>query len=342
MAGEAELDAFADFSNVIANRQAMLAAGLGDLQAALTPSVVFSYTNGTGPMFEALADAAGPFAVQPQAGPTPRSPWATWGQVYGDWSRVGDLNGLPGGNISSGGFTVGGDGALAADFVAGGALGYTRTSANSADTSGTWDTYAGALYATWTPGPFVVDGRLAAGPSTGDASRGIAFPGESVTASSSMNGWGALAAADAGYRFDLAGTTLRPFVGLTGQTFSRAAFTETTDFGLSFPSQSFDRVTSEIGLWATRLLHSDLATYVLQAKASWTNDFGNQGLTTQAALLDQPFTIATANPGRSAGVIAVDFAAWRSQNVALFLQYQGEFRANATSNQGSIGLRMTW
>ena len=341
IAAEAELDAFADFSNVIAGRQAMLAAGLGDVQAALTPSVVFSYANGTGPIVEALAEA-GPFAVHSPSSATPRSPWTTWGQAYGGWSRVGDLNSLPGGNFSSGGFTVGGDGAFAPNFMAGGAFGYTHTSADSANTSGTWNTYAGALYATWTPGPLVFDGRFAVGPSTGDASRGVAFPGESVTASSSTNGWGALAAADAGYRFDLAGATFKPFVGLTGQTFSRGAFTETTDFGLNFPSQSFNRVTSEIGLWATRLFHSDLATYMLQAKASWTNDFGNDGLTTQAALLDQPFTIATADPGRSAAVIAVNFAAWRSENVALFLQYQGEFRGNATSNQGSIGVRMTW
>ncbi len=81
---------------------------------------------------------------------------------------------------------------------------------------------------------------------------------------------------------------------------------------------------------------------MLQAKASWTNDFGNDGLTTQAALLDEPFTIAAANPGRSAAVITVNLAAWRNENVALFGQYQGEFRSNASSNQGSIGVRIFW
>lgn len=271
------LDAYAGFSNVIANRQAMLAFGLGDVQAALTPNIALSYANGTGPNVQALADAGGPFAVLSTAG---ASLWTTWGQAYGRASRVGDANGLPGADFSSGGFAVGGDGAFAPNFVAGGALGYTHTSTDSANTSATGNTYAGALYATWTPGSLVFDGRLAAGPSTGGASRGIMFPGESLTASSSMNGWGGLAAADAGYRFDLMGATFQPFVGLTGLTFSRGAFTETSDFGLSFASQSFNRVTSEVGLWATKLLHSDATTYMLQAKASWTNDFGNDGLTT--------------------------------------------------------------
>ncbi len=238
---------------------------------------------------------------------------------------------------------VGGDGAFAPNFVAGGALGYAHTSTDSvANSTATANTYAVALYATWMPGPLVFDGRLAAGPSTAGASRSIAFPGESMTASGSTNGWGGLVAADAGYQFDLMGATFKPFVGLTGQTFSRRAFTESSSFGLSFPSQSFNRVTSEVGLWATKLIHSDAATFLLQAKASWTNDFGNDGLTSQAALLEQPFTIAAANPGRSAAVIAVNFAAWRTENVALFLQYRGEFRSNANSNQGSIGVRVIW
>ena len=336
------LDAYAGFSNVIANRQAMLLMGLGDVQAALTPNVALSYANGVGPNVQALAGADGPFTALAPSGGAQKSPWTTWGQVYGGASRVGDSGGLPGADTSSGGVAVGGDGAFASNFVAGAALGYTHASTGSANMTATGNTYAGALYATWTPGPLVFDGRLAAGPSTVGAARGVAFPGESMVASSSTNGWGGLVAADAGYRFDWMGATLKPFVGVTGQTVSRRAFTETSDFGLSFPSQSFNRVTSEVGLWATKLIHADATTFMLQAKASWTNDFGNDGLTTQTGLLGEPFTIAAANPGRSAAVIAVNFAAWRTEKLALFFQYQGEFRSNAASNQGSIGLRMTW
>ena len=35
---------------------------------------------------------------------------------------------------------------------------------------------------------------------------------------------------------------------------------------------------------------------MLQAKASSTNDFGNDGLTTQAALLDEPFATPPPTP----------------------------------------------
>ena len=61
-----------------------------------------------------------------------------------------------------------------------------------------------------------------------------------------------------------------------------------------------------------------------------------EALTGQAALLDQPFAIEAANPGRNGA------AAWQTENIALFAKYAGEFRGNANSQQGSVGLRVTW
>jgi autotransporter-associated beta strand protein len=332
------LDAFAGLSGAIADRQELLLSGFGEVQASLTPSIVFSYA-GAGPVVAARSVATAPY---PTEAPPGDSPWTTWGQGYGRAAHVGEANGIPGATASSGAFVIGADRSFSNDLVGGGAVGYTRTALSSADTSATADTYAGALYATWAPGRLVFDGRLAAGPTTGGSSRAIAFPGEAITAAGSLNGWGGLAAGDAGYLFEFAGASLKPFVGLTGQSFNRRAFTETTDFGLSFPSQTFNRLTSEVGVWATTLLHADLTTYMLQLKLSWTDDFASQGLTTQAALLDQPFMIAAANPGRDAAVIGVNLAAWQTENVALFARYTGEFRNNANSQQGAVGLRMTW
>ncbi|MGA2636709.1 autotransporter domain-containing protein [Methylocella sp.] len=99
---------------------------------------------------------------------------------------------------------------------------------------------------------------------------------------------------------------------------------------------------SRIDLMAATLLHCDLTTYMPQLKLSWTDDFGDQGLTTQAALLDQPFAIAAANPGRDAAVIGVNLAVWQTENVALFARYTGEFRNNANANQGAVGVRVIW
>jgi subtilase-type serine protease len=332
----AVLDAFDGLSGAIADRQELLLSGFGEVQSSVTPSIIFSYA-GAGPVV-----AARSVATSPAAPSTGDSPWTTWGEGYGRASHVGEANTLPGASVSSGAVVFGADRSFSTDLIAGGAIGYTRTALSSADTSATANTYAGALYATFAPGRLVFDARLAAGPTTGGSSRSIAFPGEAVTAGGSLSGWGALAAGDAGYLFEFAGATLKPFVGLTGQSFNRRAFTETTDFGLSFPSQTFNRLTSEVGAWATTLLHADLTTYMLQLKLSWTDDFGDQALTTQAALLDQPFAIAAANPGRNAAVVGVNVASWQTENIALFARYTGEFRGNANSQQGSVGLRVTW
>lgn len=336
------MNAFAGFSNAIADHQAMTLTGGASVQAAFTPSIAFAYA-GRGPSAEArVADIPFP-QTQPAMASAPYGQWTTWGQVYGRWSNVGTANGLPGYTSSSSGFVLGTDRVLSSDLVAGGAFGYTRTSTSSADTSGTTDTYAGALYASWTPGFFVFDGRLAAGATATGTSRSIVFPGEATpTATGSVNGWGGLVAGEAGYRFNVSGVTLKPYVGLTGQILNQNAFTESTDFGLSFPAQTFTKLTTTVGTLATTTFQSGSVTFMPQAKVAWMHDLRNDTLTTQAALFDVPFAINGADPGRDAAVLGLQLAAWRTQNLLVFGSYTGEFRSNATTHQLAGGLRVTW
>lgn len=336
------MNAFSGFSDVIADHQAMTLTGGASVQAAFTPSIAFAYA-GTGPSAEARV-AGIPFPqTQPAMASARYGQWTTWGQVYGGWSNVGTANGLPGYTSSSGGFVLGADRMLSSDLVAGGAFGYTRTSTSSADTSGTTNTYAGALYASWTPGSFIFDGRLAAGATATGTSRSIVFPGEATpTAIGSVNGWEGLVTGEAGYRFNVSGVTLKPYVGLTAQTLNQNAFTESTDFGLSFPGQTFTKVTTAVGTWATTTFQSGSVTFMPQAKVAWMHDLRDDTLTTQTALFDVPFAISAADPGRDAAVIGFQLAAWQTQNLRVFGSYTGEFRSNATSQQVAGGLRVIW
>ena len=337
------MNAFAGFSDVIADHQAMILTGAASVQAAFTPGIAFAYA-GTGPSAEArVAGTAFPQMQPAMASAAPYGQLTTWGQVYGRWSNVGSANGLPGYTSSSGGFVLGTDRMLSSDLVAGGALGYTRTSTSSADTKGTTDTYAGALYASWMPGSFVFDGRLAAGATATGTSRSIVFPGEATpTATGSVNGWGGLVAGEAGYRFNVSGATLKPYVGLTGQILNQNAFTESTDFGLSFPAQTFTKLTTTVGTVATTTFQSGSVTFMPQAKVAWMHDLRNDTLTTQAALFDVPFAINGADPGRDAAVLGLQVAAWQTQNLRVFANYTGEFRSNATTHQLAGGLRAIW
>jgi len=337
----AVMNAFSGLSDVIGDHQATTLTGGASIQAAFTPSIAFAYA-GRGASAEARA-AGIPF---PQARPMASAgygQWTTWGQAYGRWSNVGTANGLPGYVSNSGGFVVGTDRMASSDLVAGGALGYTRTSTSSADTKGTTDTYAGAVYASWTPGSFVFDGRLAAGATATGTSRSIVFPGLATpTATGSVNGWGGLVAGEAGYRFNVSGLMLKPYVGLTGQILKQNAFTETTDFGLSFPAQTFTKVTTAVGTLAATTFQSGRVMFMPQAKVAWLHALHDDTLTTQAALFEVPFAINAADPGRDAALLGLQVAAWRTQALRVFAAYTGEFRSNATSHQLAGGLRAIW
>jgi outer membrane autotransporter protein len=268
--------------------------------------------------------------------------WQTWGQSFGRISRVGESNGLPGYKATSGGFVLGADWVSNSNWILGGAFGYARTTTNSFDTSATTNTYAGALYASWMPGAFVFDGRIAAGPAMTNTTRSIVFPGENVTATAGIRGWGGLVAGEAGYRFNLADLTLKPYVGLNAQVFRQASFTESSDVGLAFPKQTFRKLTSAVGMWASTTIQSQGITYMPQARVAWTRDLRDDALTSQAALLEETFAINAAEPGRDAALVSVNLAAWRTQMLSVYAGYTGEFRTNAASHQIAGGLRAAW
>jgi uncharacterized protein with beta-barrel porin domain len=336
------MSAMAGISNQIANRQATVLSGAGTVQTALTPSVAFAYAD-TGPVVEARSGSS-PFPVKAPVATTtaPGSPsWTTWGQGYGQWSSIGTADRIPGSNAQSGGFVLGEDRTLSPDLFAGGAFGFTRTDIGSYNAQSTANTYAGALYTTWTPGALVLDGRLAAGPTTGNSTRSMTFlvSGSPVGA---INGWGTLASGDVGYRFYANGTTFKPYVGLTGQWYDQKAFTETSVFGLNIPSQTFNKLTPEVGIWLTQTARLGSILLVPQLSVAWTHDFGNQALVTQAALLQEPFVITAANPGRDAAVMAFSLSAWQTESLCLFANYTSEFRSNAIATQLAGGLRAVW
>ncbi len=129
----------------------------------------------------------------------------------------------------------------------------------------------------------------------------MTFPGEaSENAAGSVDGWGVLAAGEAGYRLAVAGATVERYAGIVAQTFHQSAFTETSDFGLSFPSQTFNKVTSSLGArMATRVQAAGI-TFEPQVKLAWAHDLRDESLTMTAALFDAPFSCRQRSRGATA------------------------------------------
>ncbi|MFD2182131.1 autotransporter domain-containing protein [Rhodoplanes azumiensis] len=338
----AAMGAYTAFGTAIAERQMMWQSGGAAVQSSFAPSLALSYAGrestvetrfaGTPLAAYASADPADGTAAVP-------SGWSVWGQGFGRAARVGDSGGLPGGKSRSGGGIAGADRQVAPDTLVGGAFGVTRTTSDSAGTSGTADTYSGAVYASYRPGRLVLDGRLAAGVTSQSTSRSVAGTGTA----GATDGVGLLAAGEAGYRLPTGRFTLMPYVGLTAQTFRRDGFTETGTFGLTYPRQTFDKLTSTAGVAASTVFTAlDGANFQPEVRLAWGHDWRDDALTAQASLLDQPFVVSAADPGRDALVTRFAVTGWRTEALRLYAAYDGEFRRNASAHQLTGGLRVSW
>ncbi|MFC0241211.1 autotransporter domain-containing protein [Rhodopseudomonas telluris] len=335
------LQAFTGFLGAIGDRQETIALGGEQGQNGAAQSFALSYA-GRNTMTAETSSAMNAFAAISPAERV-QDGWSAWGQGFGRDARVRDSADLAGSKATSGGFVVGADRRFSNNFVAGGAFGYARTTATSADTQGKSDTYAGAAYASWTPGAAVVDVRVAAGPSQMSTSRQIMFSPASLQGSS--NGVGVGTTVEAGYRFALApNVTIKPFAGLSWQGFRRDAYSENQQsFGLAYAAQTYDKLTTTLGTsLSARLRTIDGITIMPELKVGWGYDLRDTTLVSQAALLDQPFLVQGAQPGRNAALVGAKVSGWHTETFRMFAAYNGEYRSNATSHQVSAGARVNW
>ncbi len=335
----AALMSFAGFSGMVADRQNAVVNGGGTVQASLMPAFAVAY--GTeGPTLTASASAL-PF---PASGPVGSvGQWSTWGQAYGQWSKVGATADLPSSSTSGGGFVVGLDRMFTPDLLGGLAFGFARNTTLSEGTKANADTYGMSLYASWMPGRFVVDSRVSLGPTKGTTTRSIELPDVSTIANGSYTGFGALFATDIGYRVFVNDITLKPYVGMTAQAFRRDAFAETTDFGLSFPAQTFNKLTGSVGavINTQKTLASGL-TLMPVVKLAVAHDFRDDSFVTNVALLDEPFQTRAANPGREALIGGFGLIGWQTERLRVFANYTGEFHTNGRAHQLTGGVRTAW
>lgn len=319
----ASMNAMQGFLGSLSDRQGALSGGGGDVQAATSQSVSFAYAGRVMSAEASRAEAA--FASLTPVTPSSDG-WGVWGQGFGRWSSVGDNGGLLGATSRSGGFTIGADRLLAPDLTGGVAFGFARTSSTATGTRSTADSYTGAVYATWTPGAAVIDLRAAAGPSRIQTSRDLILTPVPVTGN--VSGFGGGVSIETGYRIPAGAITLKPFVGLAWQGFRRDGYVETQQpFGSAFPAQYFEKITTTLGVAASvqRRLENGI-TLMPEVKLGWGHDWRDSTLVTQAALLDQPFTVNGARPGRDAALVGMKFVGWAQDNFRLFAAYNGEYR----------------
>lgn len=335
------LQAFSGFLGVIGDRQGTLAFGGEQGQNGTTPSFALSYAGRTTMSAEASSamNAFAGIATNEHA----QDGWTMWGQGFGRYGRVGDTVDLSGSKTISTGFTLGADRWFSNDLLAGGAFGYARSSSTSTDIKGNADSYAAAAYASWMPGAAVFDVRLAAGPSQLTTARQFVLTASSLQGDAS--GVGLATTLESGYRFALTpDIILKPFVAASWQAFRRDGYSESQlPFGLRYAAQTYDKFTTGVGAAiVSQLRTSSGITLVPELKLGWGYDLRDTTPVSQAALLDQPFLVAAAEPGRHAALVGARLSSWHTESFRMFASYSGEYRSNAASHQLQLGARVTW
>ena len=339
-AASASMQTFQGFMGSVGDRQDALVSGGGVAQSGTAQSVAFAFAGNDVSAVSSQASQA--FASVPAATPRVHDGWSVWGQGFGRWSKVNDAGTLAGSSSRGGGFSLGADRMLADDLFGGVAFGFARTSTTAGGANATSDTYSGALYASWTPGPAVIDVRAVAGPSQMRSTRNILLAPAPLQGNA--NGFGGGVTLEAGYRIPVFGATVKPYAGIAWQGLRRDAYTENQQpFGLAYPSQFYEKLTTTLGVAVShRQTFGNGVTLMPEFKLGWGRDLRDTTLTSEAALLDTPFVVNAAAPGRDAALVGFKMSGWADESFRLFAAYNGEFRSNAISHQVSGGARLAW
>lgn len=269
--------------------------------------------------------------------------WSIWAQGYHSRNFVGDAAGLPGYNNGAGGIVAGIDRQVSAELLYGFALGYSRTTTNGAAMRGTSDATSAAVYATWMPGAWQIEGRVGAGYVYSSSARSVPFAGAATTADGSAGAYDFLANVEAGYRVQLRQVVVKPYAGFAVQTLMRNSFTETGPFGVLFPNQQFTKAVSTLGVSAsTTIQTANGILFAPEVKLAWAHDLRDDTLTTRAMFGGLPYIINAPPPGPDAAIVSAALTAATSDVQTFTVSYSGDFRANAQTHLVSAGLRRQW
>lgn len=330
------------FANLVGQQMAQTHGGAGgSLLAQGGTRVQFASRD---PFADYLAQTS------PDAPQLPR-PWSAWASGYGVSGGVaGD------GNAHDLGYTLGGtafglDYRAAPDLVAGSAFGYMRSDATLSGLSGraTANIYQGAVYASYAPGRFYLDGLLGYAHGNETVSRSIAFTGLSRNATGETSANQFLAALETGFATRLDGTTvLTPYAGLQTSTAVQDSFVESGAGGLDLAVA--DQTTSSLRSILGGKLAKTIATswerpLALELRVGWAHEFVNDDRAVTASFVGIPgaaFTVQGAKPGRDSALIGLAAQTALSDQSSLFLRYDGDLNGADNAHAITGGIRITW
>lgn len=248
------------------------------------------------------------------------------------------------------GIAGGVDWGVAQNWVAGAAFGYTRTDADMDNGGLNVDSYMGALYGTWQPSAFYLNGNLTFGLHSTDASRQVNVGTFSERADADYDSVSVQAAVEAGQTLQTtaAGFDVTPFVGLEAFTDSRESFTESGAgvANLDVDRERMESLQSSVGVRFENIWTTDGGkTLMPMLELAWVHEYLDETATLNAGFAAAPssrFSVEGSELDRNRARVGAGIGAKLSEASQLTLGYQGEFAGSDDNHMISARYRMEW
>jgi outer membrane autotransporter protein len=276
-------------------------------------------------------------------------------KIGGNWGKVDETVRQDPYKYDSFSVLAGADYRINDAFVAGGAVSYEDTRSRFDNSLGHVDatTWSVAGYATYSSGPWYVDGFAAYGSIDYDTSRTVFIPATSqgpallgsATASPRGDQW--TLAFGTGYNYPMTGYTLTPFARLGYIHVKNKSFSESepiTGMGLSVDTRTLNSLQSALGGTISTTVNTSMGVFNPYFTAQWVHEFKNDNPSINAKFVNDPnnqqFFIPTENPTRDYGVFILGSSATFANGFSGFLQVGAAAGLKDASNYSvTAGLR---
>ncbi|KAA5613882.1 autotransporter outer membrane beta-barrel domain-containing protein [Rhodovastum atsumiense] len=284
-------------------------------------------------------DSAGANTAQTRSGLT------FWATGLGRFTDISG-SGAPSAHSSVGGMVAGVDYAVAPDTVIGFAAGGSHASTRSNGASIDGDAVNLSVYGGHRSGLFFVDGQAAYMHADQDATRNLSAWGQGVRGSRDVDGGGVQV--DAGLALTADAWRIEPTVGFSALSLSGGALQErgTAPLAERIDGQSLTSLQSLVGVrFGTSFAVTPTMPLRVQGLVGWQHEYGTaipRGTAALTLASTAPFSYATTSVGRDTARIGAGMDMQITQAVGIYASYRAGFAQNATSQNITGGLRVTW
>ncbi|MFO0988684.1 MAG: autotransporter outer membrane beta-barrel domain-containing protein [Alphaproteobacteria bacterium] len=275
--------------------------------------------------------------------------WMGFVSGYGQTGQVDSSAGISGArfNVAGGmaGIEYSYSEAVRIGFTIGAGSAWTRLRDLDSRANGTF--FQGAIYGSYAPGPWYVDGALGYARHSIDTKRTVAFPGfvdnleGSTTANQFIGGF------ETGWRFDAGRFQVTPFFGMQMSVFSQDGYTESGGVAaLNYESETSVSARSSLGVQVrTTFRLGETMRIDPYARVAWAHEFGDRSATVTASFVGAPtssFRVTGARRDRDTFLLGAGFEMTVTPTIGVFAGYSGDVSSTSTSHAGSAGLRIRW